>query len=516
MIKKSSSDFSSHLLNNSKEFRYHIENVISSEDITHTKTRRWQFIIKLTSQFEMVNTIKTPWIWPTLFLLGALVTTSNAFALEVARIPFIDAPPGTPGLGPGVRFGQSPYVGSERNSDLIPLYLYEGKLLFAHGASFGLHLFRNDKLTFDLYSSYRFQQLDPDSNVYFQGMDKRKQTLDAGFSVDFYDFWGGVKLSWLTDTLNRHNGDEFELTYRYRIDRGRWLFTPWISLIKQDDDLTNYYFGVRPDEVRPDRPLYVPGNATNVAIGLNASYQLTRNWLLFANYGHIGFDTEIKNSPLVAEDNASTLFVGASYMFGNIFEPDLVQTERSGEWSWRVNYGYQADGSIVTDIAKGELRSSKDVDTEILGLTLSKLVQAGNRVDFYGRFAVFRHLEEPYQDNFWDYVAYVMAIGKGYMPWSEQQSFRWGFGFGFSYAQEVPMHEQIKQASKSGNTSQFLNYLEWMVDFPAYRIFQTKWARDCYVGLTIVHRSGIFATSDILGNVAGGSDWITGHWECLR
>ena len=460
--------------------------------------------------------IKTAWGKSALFLILALLVGSTASGVEVARIPFIDAPPGTPGLGPGFRIGQSPYIGSERDTDLIPLYLYEGKVLFSHGTSFGLHLYRNDKLTFDLVSSYRFQQLNPDSNIYFEGMEKRKQTLDAGFSVDVYDFWGGIKLSWLADTLNRHNGEEIELSYRYRFDMGRWSFTPWISLIKQDDNLTNYYFGVRPDEVRPDRPLYAPGRTTNASLGLNTSYQLTRNWLLFANYGHLGFDTEIKQSPLVQEDNYSTLFFGATYMFGNIFDPDVVQPERSGEWSWRINYGYQAEGSIVTDIARGDLSSSKDVDTHIAGLTLSKLVQAGPRVDFYGRFALYRHLEEPYQENFWDYAAYIMAIGKGYLPWSEKQRFRWGFGFGFSYAQTVPILEQISQAKKNGNTSPFLNYLEWMVDFPIDRVVQTKWSKGCYVGMTVVHRSGIFSTSDILGNVAGGSDWITGHLECLR
>lgn len=460
--------------------------------------------------------IKSLGVRGALVILIAILGVVNVHAQEVARLPIVYAPPGTVGIGGGIRTGQSPYVGSERDQDLIPLYLYEGKYLFAHGTSFGVHLFRNDKVTFDLFSSYRFQKLDPDNNPYLEGMDKRKQTLDAGFSVDVSDFWGGVKLSWVTDTLDRHNGQEFELSYRYRFDKGRWSFTPWISYYKLNSNLTNYYYGVRPDEARPGRPAYDPGAARNLAIGLNTSYALTRRWFVFANYSQIGYDTEIVNSPIVEEENSAVLFIGGGYMFGSIFDPDVVQSERQGEWSWRVNYGYQAEGSIVTDIARGDLSSSKDVDTNIAGLTLSKLVQAGPRVDFYGRVALYRHLEEPYQENFWDYVAYAMAIGKGYVPWTDKQSFRWGFGFGFSYADKVPMVEQIKQESKDGNTSQFLNYLEWMVDFPVDRIIQAKWTKGCYVGMTIVHRSGIFSTSDILGNVAGGADWITGHWECLR
>jgi hypothetical protein len=46
------------------------------------------------------------------------------------------------------------------------------------------------------------------------------------------------------------------------------------------------------------------------------------------------------------------------------------------------------------------------------------------------------------------------------------------------------------------------------------RLVKAKSVHDCYAGLTVVHRSGIFGTSDLLGDVAGGSDWITAHFEC--
>ena len=62
----------------------------------------------------------------------------------------------------------------------------------------------------------------------------------------------------------------------------------------------------------------------------------------------------------------------------------------------------------------------------------------------------------------------------------------------------------------------FLNYLEAQVDFPLSLFFGEKMKKNCYVGLSLVHCSGIFATSDILGNVAGGSDVLTGHLECRQ
>ena len=76
--------------------------------------------------------------------------------------------------------------------------------------------------------------------------------------------------------------------------------------------------------------------------------------------------------------------------------------------------------------------------------------------------------------------------------------------------------EQRKQAEKGENTAHFINYLEMMLDFPLRRVSRAQWLQDCYAGLTLVHRSGIFGQVDILGNVSGGSDVMTGHLECKR
>jgi len=109
---------------------------------------------------------------PAQFLIAgvACFLASAVAAQEVAEIPFFHAPEGSTALGGGIRFGQSPYLATDsedqRLADLIPLYLYEGKWLFAHGTAGGVHLFKNDAFQFNLYTRYRFQKLDPDSHVF--------------------------------------------------------------------------------------------------------------------------------------------------------------------------------------------------------------------------------------------------------------------------------------------------------------------------------------------------------------
>jgi outer membrane scaffolding protein for murein synthesis (MipA/OmpV family) len=455
-------------------------------------------------------------------LASGLIFAGAVSAQEVAEIPFSSAPPGTAALGGGLRFGQSLYLATdnedERQLDLIPLYLYEGKYLFARGVSGGVHLFRNDSVELNLYTRYRFQKLDPDSNEFYAGLEKREQTLDAGVEFAISKSWGEIKFDWVTDTLNRHKGQEARFSYRYNFERGPWTFSPFIAWTWQDDNLTNYYFGISEAEANPERPAYLPGESQWVSFGLNSAWHISDRIVLFGNIGFGGVGSEVVESPLVEEDGFSSAFLGGTFLFGNARRPDyIMDPERIGEWSWRANYGYQADGNIVSEIDQGDFSKSTVADTNIGGLTFSRLLSQGERIDFLGRVAWFRHFEEDEGNgNFSSYAAYIMAMGKGYSPWSKEEVFRWGFGFGMSYAQKVPIAEQRKQAQKGDNTSHFLNYLEMTLDFPLRRVSKARWLQNCYAGLTIVHRSGIFGTSDFLGDVSGGSDWLTAHLECKR
>ena len=447
---------------------------------------------------------------------------------EVARIPFINAPSGTAGLGGGFRFGNNQYISSGESDevplDLIPLYLYEGKYLFAQGTSFGVHFFKNDKFSISALGRWRFQQLDPSEDSIFAGLERRHQTLDAGITSTYKGSLGEVTLDWVTDTLDKHNGQEVQFSYRYNFKRGAWSFSPFITWGLQSENLANYYFGVSASEATPERPEYDVGQAQYFVLGLNTSWQIGDNVLLFANVGFGGSDKAVENSPLVEEPNFSQAFVGGTYMFGNALEP-IAGEDRVSEWSWRVNYGYQAAENIISGIDQGDFSKSEHADTNVGGIMFSRLLTDGKRVDFLGRLAFYRHFEEGVTSNdgaftadkdFWSYNAYIMVMGKGYSPWTGEEVFRLGFGFGMSYAEQVPLAEQSKQAQKGENTSQFLNYLELQVDFPLRRIWKARWLQDCYAGATVVHRSGIFGTSNILGDVSGGADWITAHFECVR
>ncbi len=456
-----------------------------------------------------------------LALLACLVTPARG--QHVAEIPFFNSPAGTTALGGGLRLGQSLYraIDNEdhRQFDLIPLYLYNGRYIFARGTSGGVHLVNNDNIQFNWLSRFEFRKLDPDRNEFYAGIEKRRQTLETGLEIRLRGNWGEFNASYVTDALGRHDGQTADAGYRFNVDRGRFTFSPFVAWSWDDDKITNYYYGVSADEARPDRPEYSPGESQWFSFGMNTAYWVSNRFTIFGNVGFGGVDTAVAESPLVEENSASAVFLGGTYVFGNVRRPELfITSERASEWSWRVNYGYQADGNIISEIDHGDFsRSDFAPDSRLGGITFGKLLTDGPRIDFVGRFALFRHFEsDEGNGTFNSYAAYVMAMGKGYGRWSKEELFRYGFGFGMSYADEVPIVEQRKQAARRNNTARFLNYLELQVDFPLRRLFKSEAVRDCYAGLTVVHRSGIFGTSDLLGDVAGGSDWITAHVECTR
>ena len=454
--------------------------------------------------------------------LSVWLALPAARAQEAARFPIIDAAPGTPGLGAALRLGTENYVGERYRRDLVPLYLYQGKHLFAHGTSAGLHVLKNDVLTFDILARARFNRMDPGSNDELAGLRRRHQSADAGASLGLNTRFGDFQLTAVTDVLDVSQGSEVDLSYRYPIRRGAWTFTPFASLIWQDDKLTRYYYGVSSAEATPERPAYAPTDAENFAWGVNTTWHYSDKAFAFLNIVFDTVDDTIANSPIVRAQHNTYAGIGAAYLFGDQKRAVSERPPRDPSqptWSLRAHYGYQLYQNIFPMPMAGDWRKSrrtKEVTPTQVGLTLSRLVQSTEKVDFFARLALYRHMEEPFQKDFWSYNAFMSAMFKSYSKWTGKIGFRWGVSFGISYAEELPAEEVQKFVNNNKNSSKLLNYLEWQIDWPLDRLIKSDFAENCFVGFVVTHRSGIFGTSDLLGNVAGGSDWGGIQLECLQ
>lgn len=79
--------------------------------------------------------------------------------------------------------------------------------------------------------------------------------------------------------------------------------------------VVDYYYGVHPDEVRPERPLYQPGAGLKTHLGMTAIYPLAENWQLDGSVGLNFFSSSYLDSPLVTRSHEQVAIVMVRYVF---------------------------------------------------------------------------------------------------------------------------------------------------------------------------------------------------------
>ena len=454
-------------------------------------------------------------------LLLMLLGFSQAQAQEIYRTRIADYPDGTPGLGGAAYSGTDNYLGEKTDYDQVPLFLYEGNRVFAHGNSLGFRFVSNDSFSFGALARARIQSVDTSEISELTRITERKGTVEAGLTTMLVTPVGEIQLTAVTDVVGRYDGREVDLTYRLPLRMERWTLSPWVSRVWQDANLTAYYYGVTESEASVDYFAYSPGDARHWVYGLNTSFQLNNRAFLFANVGVEHLDPVVAASPIVESSSNTRAFVGAAWIFGG--ESPSRAATKSGDgpplWSWRIHWAYQLHHNIfplgLSGIATASRLTPGIVPTQF-GVTVSRILRTSERADLFARASVFRHFEEPFQENFNSYNLSMTTLMKSYANFSDEVALRWGLGFGLSYVESIPGQEVQKLVNYSVDYSRLLAYLEAQVDFPLDRIIRSKHLKGCFIGLLITHRSGVFGGSTLLGGVRGGSDWGGIHLECLQ
>ena len=80
-------------------------------------------------------------------------------------------------------------------------------------------------------------------------------------------------------------------------------------------------------------------------------------------------------------------------------------------------------------------------------------------------------------------------------------------------AQRIPYVEARDQARRSRGTSRLLNYLDPSIDVSIGDLLGKPSLREAYFGFGVTHRSGVFGSSQLFGNVDGGSNYIYTYVE---
>jgi outer membrane protein len=440
---------------------------------------------------------------------AARAQTSNDHLVDLLQKP------GSAGLGFVARVEESPYEGGGVRTDLLPLYLYEGERFYLSADRAGFKLIEEDAQRMDVYLARRLEGFPQDElTPELEGMEYREAGVDLGLGYRITGEWGSVRGSLLHDVGDISNGSEIRVGYNYDFHGARWVLRPDITLSWRDSKLNNYYYGVEQDEVEADRPAYAPGSGINVSLGLYGSYQVWDNWRLLGGISAQWLDQSIRDSPIVRDQVQPALFAGAVYDFGTA----IARWDDDGvPLLAKVFYGRaSADGCHMARIMTLSCTSlERDTPTSVIGVHLGRPFLEkvnGWPLDFHGYVGLTYHDENGFQSDIIQVDAYMKAFYYGF-PWSHRVNTRFGFGYGVSYANRVPYTEVVAQAERERPTSKLLNYLDPTIDVNVGDIVGADSWKDTYFGLGISHRSGIFASSRLLGSVDGGSNYIYAYLE---
>lgn len=424
--------------------------------------------------------------------------------------------PGSAGLGFVFRTESSPYLGADTRDDFLPLYLYEGERFFLRANEAGMRVWRDDTMGVEAFVERRLEGFPEDElPASLEGMAYRNTGADLG--ARFYvqgDAWRW-DVSLRQDVSGESNGTEVRLGYAYAWKSDRWRLQPVAYASWRSADLNDYYYGVESFEARPDRATYDAGAGWNATLALYGQYRILQNWSLVGGAYATHVASEIRDSPITEDDSLRWgVMAGAVYDFGN----GQVRWDDDGAPTYvKVFYGRDSgEGCHLVRIMTLQCVSLNSVDpTDIAGVHVGRpFVSRLNDwpLDFIGYVGILRHLEKGRQPNGWQIDAYMKAFWYGF-PWSHRVNTRLGFGAGVSYAERVPYTEVTAQARREKNTSKLLNYLEPSIDVSVGDLFGSKRWHDVYFGFAVSHRSGIFASSELLGAVDGGSNYIYAYVE---
>jgi outer membrane protein len=211
--------------------------------------------------------------------------------------------------GVGLGINKEIYKGYSSRTMPLPLIGYRGENLSIFGPFVSYKLKEVNHFTVSAKLSPRFQGFDQSDSYIFKGMEKRKNSLDVGISVDYKKNDWNIGLSSMFDVLNRSNGYEIKSRFGRTYKFGPIFFEPSISLSLLDKHHVDYYYGVSKSEINQDRVFYRGKSALNKHIGLSISTPVLLGGYTRLNIEHTWFDKNMTQSPLVDNETSINLLL---------------------------------------------------------------------------------------------------------------------------------------------------------------------------------------------------------------
>lgn len=255
-------------------------------------------------------------------LLHVLFAPALAFATDEPAARAADAPAGSPwGLGVAAISTRKAYADIDRENRALPIVYFDNRWVRVFGPRVELKLPSLDvsasqKIDFSLVARYDESGYEPDDAPILSGMQERKGGFWAGGKVSWHNDVADVSAEVLADASGHSKGQRATLgldrTFRLA---SNVTFVPRVSASWLSKKYVDYYYGVRDNEARIDRPAYLGESAVNAELGARATYRFSPSHSVFMDVGVTSLAKEIKDSPLVDTSTENRVSVGYLYRF---------------------------------------------------------------------------------------------------------------------------------------------------------------------------------------------------------
>jgi outer membrane protein len=220
------------------------------------------------------------------------------------------------GAGVMTILASNPYRGGNTVVRVLPLISYVGESLYILGPRVGYNLYKNRFLSANMSAEFKFAGDAFDDENFLAGMEKRSDTVMSGMDATMR-----IKGVWRldanasTDILNRHNGQEFNLSLSRVFRFDEFSMTPGAGIVWRSESYNDYYYGVREEEATPERPAYEPGDSFEWFLRISTRYILNEDWSILGVVRLEVLSDDVRNSPIIDKRTVETAFVGLNYAF---------------------------------------------------------------------------------------------------------------------------------------------------------------------------------------------------------
>ncbi len=215
-------------------------------------------------------------------------------------------------IGAGPYFQTQPY----KNADMLvlpsPVFFYDNGIVYLRWTRAGMYFLGEKKEDYSWGFSLTIQPrpygYEASDSKDLKGMDQRKDSFEGGLAFVAKADKAYVEVMLLNDILNSTDGWIVSNEIGYKFEAAGFSFYPSLIAVYQSSNFTNYYYGVKQNEVTSNRALYTPDAGFQFGMQTYIARPVSENFSLFANIKADRLSQEAANSPIVDKE----------YMFSGI------------------------------------------------------------------------------------------------------------------------------------------------------------------------------------------------------